>query len=206
MSFTAWIHGDYVHSRRVRVLCNHLSELIPSGSTVLDVGCGDGLLASLILQKRPDIDVSGVDVMAREQTAIPVRPFDGTTIPLPDKSKDVVMFVDVLHHTADPMVLLREAVRVARNTVVIKDHSLEGLLAGPTLKFMDRVGNERYGVSIPYNYWAEQKWLDAFATLGLTVVHWQKHLGLYPRPANWFFERSLHFVARLNLTAVLMKT
>jgi len=28
------------------------------------------------------------------------------------------MFVDVLHHTHDPMILLREAVRVARKAIV----------------------------------------------------------------------------------------
>jgi len=199
MSFTEWIHGDYVHGRRVRVLCDNLSELIPSDSTVLDVGCGDGLLANLILQKRPDLNLSGLDVLVREHTEIPVYLFDGTTIPLADKSKDVVMFVDVLHHTVDPMILLREAVRVARNTVVIKDHNLDGFLAGPTLKLMDRIGNARYGVALPNNYWSKQRWFDAFSTLGLTVAYWQKELGLYPKPANWFFGRSLHFVARLNL-------
>ena len=46
------------------------------------------------------------------------------------------MFVDVLLHTLDPMILLREAIRVARQTVVIKDHTLDGLLAGPTLRAM----------------------------------------------------------------------
>jgi 2-polyprenyl-3-methyl-5-hydroxy-6-metoxy-1,4-benzoquinol methylase len=35
-------------------------------------------------------------------------------------SFDVVMFVDVLHHTKDPMVLLREARRVARRAIVVK--------------------------------------------------------------------------------------
>lgn len=199
MSLTDWIHDDYVHGRRVRALCDRLSELIPLNASVLDVGCGDGLLAHLILQKRPDIKISGVDVLVRDQTRIPVHPFDGTNLPLPDKSTDVVMFVDVLHHTVDPTILLREAVRVARNAVVIKDHNLRGFLAGPTLRFMDRVGNARHGVALPYTYWNEQKWFDAFAALGLKVGRWQKDLKLYPTPASWFFDRSLHFVARLNL-------
>lgn len=199
MSLTTWIHGSYVHGRRVRVLCKHISELIPKDSSVLDVGCGDGLLAGLILQKRPDLKVIGVDVLVREQTTIPVHLFDGTTIPFPDRSMDVVMFVDVLHHTKEPIVLLREAVRVARNAVVIKDHNLDGFLAGPTLRLMDRVGNARYGVALPNNYWTKQEWFDAFASLGFTVAGWQNELSLYPRPSNWFFERSLHFVARLDL-------
>lgn len=201
MNLIERVHGEYVHNRRVGVLCQHLSELIPQGATVLDVGCGDGLLASLIMQKRPDVQTRGIDVLVRGHTHIPVEQYDGQRMPVDDKSFDVVMFVDVLHHTDDPMVVLREAVRVARKAVVIKDHTRDGLLAGQTLRFMDEVGNERHGVRLPFNYWPRQKWLEAFETLGLAVGKWRKDLHLYPPPASWLFDRSLHFVARLDVAA-----
>ena len=124
---------------------------------MLDVGCGDGLLAFLILEKRPDLDLRGIDVLVREQTHIPVDRFDGLAIPHADASFDVVMFVDVLHHTEDPMALLGEAVRVARKTIVVKDHTLNGFLAGPTLHFLDRVGNARHDVALPYNLLAPKE-------------------------------------------------
>jgi SAM-dependent methyltransferase len=199
MSMVDTIHGGYVHGRRVRVLCRQLADALPRGASVLDVGCGDGLLASLILQKRPDLTLRGIDVLVRGQTRIAVEPFDGQSIPAADGAYDVVMFVDVLHHTNDPLVLLREARRVARQAVVIKDHTRDGLLAGPTLRFMDYVGNARHGVVLPYNYWPKARWMKAFAELGMTVELWQKHLGLYPWPASWVFGRSLHFVARLGV-------
>ncbi len=72
-------------------------------------------------------------------------------------------------------------------------------MAGPTLRFLDWVGNARHGVVLPYNYWPQQRWFEAFGTLGLTVSVWKKDLSLYPRPANWFFGRSLHFIARLDV-------
>ena len=68
MSVTARLHGHYVHRRRVRVLCDHLAPLIPSNGRVLDVGCGDGLLASLILERRRDAEICGIDVLVRENT------------------------------------------------------------------------------------------------------------------------------------------
>jgi hypothetical protein len=111
---------------------------------------------------------------------------------------DVVMLVDVLHHAADPMLLLREAIRVARRAIIIKDHRRNGLLARATLKFMDRVGNCRHGVALPYNYWSQTQWLQAFQTLGLNVRFWQQQLRLYNWPAGLWFDRSLHFIARLE--------
>ncbi len=201
MNFVNRLHDQRVHNRRVRVLSDHLAELIPRGARVIDVGCGDGLLAHLIKQKRPDIGIRGVDVLVRDQTHIPVEAFDGRVIPYADASFDVVTFVDVLHHTEDPMVLLREAVRVSSKAIVIKDHTCNGLLAGPTLRFMDWVGNAHHGVTLPYNYWPRQKWLEGFDTVGLTIGVWKTDLGLYPRPVSWIFGRSLHFVARLDLGA-----
>jgi hypothetical protein len=97
------------------------------------------------------------------------------------------------------MVLLREATRVARKSVVIKDHNLEGVLAEPTLRTMDWIGNARHGVSLPYNYWTKRRWLDAINELGLEIGFWKASLGLYPWPVTCLFDRSLHFVARLDV-------
>lgn len=199
MSLVEHVHATYTYYRRVRVLSYHLAELLPKNARVLDVGCGDGLVANLVKQKRPDVDISGVDVLVRSQTYLPIDKFNGQKIPHADNSFDVVTFVDVLHHTEDPLVLLREAARVAHKAVLIKDHTQDGLLSGPTLRFMDRVGNARHGVPLPFNYWSKQRWLETFQALNLTVGEWKKDLQLYPQPASWLFDRSLHFIARLDL-------
>ena len=121
-------HSTQVLSRRVRVLARHLADLAPQGADLLDVGCGDGQVARLLLDQRPDLKVSGVDVLARESTAIPVTLFDGHRLPLADATKDAVMFIDVLHHTPDPRVLLREAARVSRRWIIIKDQDRKSVV------------------------------------------------------------------------------
>jgi SAM-dependent methyltransferase len=176
-----------------------LAEIIPNNFRVLDVGCGDGLLARFISLKRPDITLTGIDLAVRDGTHIPIGTFDGEVIPYKDASVDGVMLVDVLHHTRDLMVLLREALRVAHKAIIIKDHLLDGRLSELTLRFMDKVGNSRHGVSLPYNYWAQRRWVEAFDTLSLQIGVWRTKLGLYPWPASWMFDRSLHFVARLDV-------
>jgi SAM-dependent methyltransferase len=191
------IHEGYVFGRRLRRLSGHLGRVIPPNSHVLDVGCGDGRLAALTMKLRQDITFKGIDVLVRPNNPIPVDFFDGAVIPFDNGSFDVVMFVDVLHHTEDPMILLREAVRVARRAIVIKDHTADGILAVPTLSFMDRVGNARHGVALPYNYWSGRQWHEAFQSLGLIVDIWEGELGIYPKPADFLFGRSLHFLTRL---------
>jgi SAM-dependent methyltransferase len=191
------VHGAYVLDRRVRVLTDLLVELLPPNASVIDVGCGDGKLARGVLVRRPDLQLRGIDVLVRPDAAIPVDAFDGRRIPCADHGVDAVMFVDVLHHTLDPTVLLREAGRVARRAVVIKDHVADGWLAGPTLRFMDRVGNARHGVALPYTYWRRAQWEQGFEEAGLSVDVWRSRLALYPPPASLLFDRSLHMVARL---------
>ena len=195
----AGYHTRYVTGRRISTLSWHLAGLIPENMELLDVGCGDGKLACEILRLRPDLGIAGVDVLLREGTAIPVSHFDGVRLPQGDKSVDAVMFVDVLHHTLDPMILLREAARVSRRWIVIKDHLLEGFAAQSTLTLMDWVGNARFGVALPYNYWQLSQWNQGFAQLGLRRAAELTRLDLYPWWADWIFGRQLHFIALLEV-------
>ena len=202
MNLFEYFHRGYIQNRRVRVLAEHLSPLIPQDTSLLDVGCGDGRLSAKILESRVDTLIKGVDVLARSQSYFPVDLFDGQTIPTNDGSFDIVMFVDVLHHTEDPMILLREAARVARRHIIIKDHLLDRPFAKPTLRFMDGIGNARYGVATPYHYWHERKWRQAFEEVGLTVAFWKNDLQLYPKVLDLLFGGALHFIARLDITSM----
>ena len=167
---------------------------------MLDVGCGDGLISAVLHQKRPDINVQGIDVLPREGTHIPVEMFDGCRFPFGTSSFDVVLFSDVLHHTDDPTILLREAHRVARQHVLIKDHYRKGMAANARLRFMDWVGNSRFGVALPYNYWSEPQWNSAWEEIGFQPENLVTKVGLYPVPANWIFGAKLHFIALLRKT------
>lgn len=188
------LHRKFVLGRRVTILAGHLCRFLPPNARVLDVGCGDGAIDTLIQSQRPDVSIEAIDVFVRPSALIPVRLFDGTTIPYEARSFDVVMFVDVLHHVIDPLVVLREAVRVGK-IIVIKDHFRDGFLAGFTLRLMDWVGNAYQGAVPPCSYWRERQWTDAFRSLGLEVRELTASLGLYPSAVAWLFERRLHFIA-----------
>ena len=193
------LHEHHVKSRRIQRLGYWLDQMIrPEDQSLLDVGTGDGRLLADLAQRHPRLKIEGIDLLVRPDAAIAVRPYDGTHFPYPDQSFDIVSFVDVLHHTPDPAVLLREACRVARRAVIIKDHRVSGFLARPTLRFMDGVGNARFGVALPYNYWTPTQWHQTFAQLHLTPALLIRPLHLYPAWADWLFGRDLHFIARLQ--------
>jgi len=191
-------HQRLVYGRRIQVLARHLTELLPPNATVLDVGSGDGLLASRVMSARPDLQIRGVDVLMRPESFIPVEQFDGVHLPFANREFDAAMMVDVLHHASEQDALLREMARVVKRAVVIKDHVVQGFMAHSTLRFMDWVGNVRHGVALPYSYWTEERWQQGFASAGLRTASRRDHLGLYPWPASLLFERGLHFVAVLE--------
>lgn len=200
MKLIEHIHDTKVIDRRVRILSTRLATIIPHNASVLDVGCGDGQITQQIAHLRPDISIKGVEVLIRPNRAIEIEQFDGSHIPFEDKSFDCALFVDVLHHTEDPMILLKEAKRIAKESIIIKDHLKEGVLANTTLKFMDRVGNARHDVVLPHNYWTKKQWKDVFLKLELETVSWNEKVDLYPAPFTWIFDRSLHMMTQQEIT------
>ena len=194
-----FVHERWAARRRVRILGQLIAKLLPANARVLDVGCGDGEIDAFVGRERADLEIIGIDVSPRPGAMIPVQKFDGRSLPFPDASFDAVVFVDVLHHAEEAELLLSEAVRVSRAAVVIKDHLLQGVLAGATLRFMDRTGNRRHGVALPHDYWPPEEWDRVLAQAGLEIELWQERLGLYWGPASLVFDRRLHFLARLSV-------
>src|SRR5260370_42153022 len=131
----------FVFPRRTRVLAGMLAAQIPPHAAVLDIGCGDGTIGSLIAKLRPDVSIQGVEFLVRPECKIECSAFDGSALPFPDGSFDVCLFVDVLHHTQDPAILLHEAVRVSRSFCLLMSNLDENIFDHITLRFMARAAN-----------------------------------------------------------------
>jgi SAM-dependent methyltransferase len=191
------VHRLLVTDRRAHIIAERVAALLPEEATVLDIGCGNGIVSSLVMNLRPDVRISGVDIVVRDECRIEATVFNGCVIPLEADSVDAVLLIDVLHHTEDPNVLLAEAKRVARKAIVLKDHAVKGLLATPTLRFMEWFGNAPYGIVITNNFWTPEMWRDAFRFHGLEAEEFSERIGIYPWPASLLFDRSLHFLGHL---------
>ena len=90
-----------------------LARILPSGASVLDVGCGNGFIAHH-LQSMLGTTVLGLDVGNTTAARINYLPFDGRRFPVRDESVDAVLLCYVLHHANDPEIVLHEVRRVLR--------------------------------------------------------------------------------------------
>lgn len=180
--------------RMTAALARHVGRV----DSLLDVGCGDGVIARAVGDAVGAKRVAGVDVVRRATTVIDVDLYDGTHLPFEDASFDAVTIVDVVHHCQDPLAVMREVVRVARRVVVVKDHFSFGPLTHKILYLMDRAGNERDAIECPSHYLEPRQWVDLFATAGakLDALEWPMTVHSLPwRLVAW---SELQFVAKLS--------
>ena len=101
-----------------------IAELVPKGSRVLDLGCGDGSMLAYLQAERGcsgyGIEIDDANVLACVQRGVNVIQLnleDGLAM-FDDASFDVVLQIDTLQHLRNAETMLRETVRVGRVGVV----------------------------------------------------------------------------------------
>jgi len=192
-------HRRLVKPRQAERLADYLVRFLPPEGRVLDVGCGTGRIARLLVQRNAKLRVGGMDILAQPQAEIPVTVFDGLHIPLASRAVDAVILVDVLHHMDAQLPLLRESLRVSRGPVVIKDHLSETDADRAILAFMDWVGNRSLGIASPRRYCSLAQWQQLFDELGVREFERIPVTGLYPFPFRWVCERNKQVLFRIRL-------
>ena len=191
------LHKRFARSRRTEVLSREIAALVPEGCSILDVGCGSGEIASEVARLRSCSEVRGVDVVVQPGCRVPVERYDGLNIPWDDKSVDLVMLIDVLHHTDDPMPVIREALRVAKLGVIIKDHNCDSRIQRRIMTFTDSFANRHNGVPLPFNFWSTGQWAAAWRELHVKPDFYNSRIELYPALRGAIFARDMDFIVRL---------
>ncbi len=115
--------GFYIAGRQQKLILDLLAPL--EGETVLDVGCKSGHY--LLLFRRHGCDVTGIDPspamidLARKKLGhrADLHRGDLHDLPFSDNDFDVVSIITSLEFCENPQRVLSEAIRVARNRIII---------------------------------------------------------------------------------------
>ena len=101
-----------------------IAALVPKGSRVLDLGCGDGAMLAHLQATRGcsgyGVEIDDANVLACVKRGVNVIQLnlDQGLAMFDDASFDVVLQIDTLQHLRNAEVMLRETVRVGRVGIV----------------------------------------------------------------------------------------
>ena len=93
--------------------------------TVAEVGCGDGVLLTLLARRGVGERLHGFEISERAVRIAAGRPeierverFDGIALPVPDRAYDLGVLSHVLEHVPEPAPLLAEVARACRAVAI----------------------------------------------------------------------------------------
>ena len=117
---------------RVKVVLSFLQGIVPAGQckTLLDVGSGRGVFLFPLLRDFPYLDVTSLDILPHRVALheclnaggicnLHPRLADICRCDARDKSFDVVTMLEVMEHIPDTVSVVRNAIRLARNYIIV---------------------------------------------------------------------------------------
>ncbi len=157
----AWV------SRKLSTVVSH----IPRGSQVVDIGAGNGMVARQIQARGNEVtplDVEAHSIFPENPTLV----YDGLQMPFEDKWFDVGLLLTVLHHTDDPLPVLKESARVSKRLIIIED-VYSNVVQQYATYIMDTIVNLGHS-NMTYQNKSHKEWLETFESLGLKVLSFKK--------------------------------
>jgi ubiquinone/menaquinone biosynthesis C-methylase UbiE len=112
--------------------------------------------------------VTLIDVTRYNQTNLPLTICDSRALAFADRSFDCAVLSFVLHHTPDPDAILSEALRVARQVVVV-ENDVHGTIRGLLTHAVDSWPAVRYGTPPCYVAREREAWLESFRRFPVAV-------------------------------------
>ncbi|HWY50887.1 MAG TPA: methyltransferase domain-containing protein [Chthoniobacterales bacterium] len=172
-------------AQRSEIIFQEVEPLLV-GSSLLDIGCGNGLIAQSARKHFQEILLVDVVNYLLPSIDLPFAKYDDGQ-PLPTERKfDTVLLLTVLHHSFDPLLLLRAAWRaVGKRLLIIEsvfgasdDHLAEQYaLAGHSedtqlayAVYVDWLYNRvlHDDIAVPYNFTRPDRWIQIFGQEGMS--------------------------------------
>ena len=163
--------NKFIDSRTKDIL-RKITPHLKNGDRIIDIGSGDCTVARSLGDNGYEITPLDIRDKSVHYNFRPII-YDGKNIPFPDNSFDVALLITVLHHTKEPIEILREAMRVAPKVIVMED--LYKNLFQKYLTFaMDSLLNLEF-FGHPHTNMTQWQWEKVFGKLGLKILDRNVH-------------------------------
>ena len=157
------------------IVLNDIGPYLKTGEYVLDIGAGGGWPGEL-MAKEKGVKMQLLDVEDFNRSKLPLMLYDGEHIPFKNNFFDTSLLLFVLHHCKDPLLVLKEAIRVSRNRIIIHEDTYTSSFGRILASMNDFISNFPFlltnpsKMNMPYNYRTVAGWERVFQDLGLHVV------------------------------------
>lgn len=157
-------------SKKISVLAELTLPYIENGEEVLDFGCGTGLIAKYICDRKK-IKMNLLDITdKRNETNLKIKVYDGKKAPYKDGSFDAVLAIFVLHHSGKPEEVLKEITRITRNRIIILEDLIYTRFDRLILTIWHTIPTILFGGKMFFNFKTDQELKIQFNKLGLKIV------------------------------------
>jgi len=133
---------------------------------LIDIGSGNGMITHTLRQKGfscTPMDVADLSILPDVEVVV----YDGLNMPFEDQHFDTALLLTVLHHTPDPIPVLKETARIAKKIVIIED-VYKNIIQQYMTYGMDTLVNLGHS-SMTYQNKSDQEWKQAFKELGFSL-------------------------------------
>jgi len=145
---------------------NRIKKFLDKDDLLLDLGAGKCALSWKLKQEgynTTPVDVQNLSFTSQIDPII----YDGKNLPFADNSFDKVLLLTVLHHIPEPEIVIREALRVADELIIIEDVYTNQLHKYLTF-FTDSLFNFEF-IGHPHSNKTENEWEKLFKDLKLKI-------------------------------------
>jgi len=166
-----------IYRGAARHMCLACQPYIKKGSKILDLGCGSAIIGKTF-QDFFKAEILGIDIVDKRVEKISFQIYDGKNIPFPENSFDLVLINYVLHHSQDPIALLKEAKRVSKKIIIFEDLP-EGFFSKIYCKLHQLSFDKLFGNSSKTSFKTEKNWEKIFKEVGLNII-FKKRINNFP--------------------------
>lgn len=173
--------------RRAILITEQIRKFIV-GDSIVDIGCGDGLVAWLLRNTTKKLVLVDVDFYLDPRVSLPFYQYKSGK-PLPIKETfDTSLLLTVLHHATNPINLLKQVHKITLSRLIIIEsvigvkrsknspksylYNLDINRQRKYATFIDWLYNRvlHKEVPVPYNYLTPQSWQKIYENYGWKVV------------------------------------